>query len=213
MAGTIRGKAKAKAEAEVAAQSNSSTTSLTEYTEFKKAIANSPALISGYSKLLKAAKYYRGPITTNYTPALQKALDRAEEDRLSIAAIRPITRDDFLKESSFGDGTGDGQARTVKQTYVINDSDIEALADKISKLQTGYAIPKKDLEKIKKELRLAQKQNPLVQQYDASGNITQTGGVNEEQFITSRIEQTGAAEKSRATTANELLLNELGGLR
>jgi hypothetical protein len=213
MAGTIKGKAKAKAEAEAAGQDNSSTTSLTEYTEFKKAIANSPALISGYSKLLKAAKYYRGPITSKYTPALQKALDRAEEDRLSIAAIRPITRDDFLKESSFGDGTGDGKARTIKQTYIANDTDVDALVDRLYQKLTGYKPSNKERAEAKKELRREEQANPIKQQYDASGNLIQSGGVNEEQFITSQIEQTGAAEKSRATTANELLLNELGGLR
>ena len=212
--GSSSGVAKVTKVAETTAEGTPTATSLTEYTDFKKALAKSPALISGYQKLLKAAKYYRGPIDGKYTPAFQKALDSAEESRLSISAIRPLARDEFLNEQvTVGGGAGDGEARTIKQTYIINDSDLEALADKISKLQTGYAIPPKELEKIKKDLRLAQKKNPVVQQYDASGNVMQTGGINEEQFITSRIEQTGAAQKSRATTANEILLGELGGLR
>lgn len=213
MAGTIRGKAAAKAAAQVTDQGTPTTTSLTEYTDFKKAIAKSPALISGYQKLLKASNFYKGPINGKYTPAFQKALDNAEESRLSISAIRPLGRDEFLSEQVGLGGDGDGKARTVKQTYIISDSDIEALADKISKFQTGYAIPVKELEKIKRDLRLAQKKNPVIQQYDASGNVMQTGGINEEQFITSRIEQTEAAQTSRATTANEILLGELGGLR
>lgn len=213
MAGTIKGKAAAKAAAEAEAKGTSPTTSLTEYTEFKKALAKSPALISGYAKLLKAAGYYRGPITDKYTPKFQKALDAAEEARLSIAAIRPVTRDEFLKEQvTFGEG-GDGKARTVTQTYIINDSDIEALANKISQSKTGYGISPKELAQIKKDLQLAAKKNPIVQKYDASGNVVQTGGLNEEQFITSRIEQTGAAQKTRAEMANELMLKELGGLQ
>ena len=210
--GSSSGVAKVTKVAETAANGTPTATSLTEYTDFKKSIAKSPTLISGYQKLLKSAKYYKGPINGKYTPAFQKALDNAEESRLSISAIRPLSRDDFLSEQ-VGIGGGDGKARTVKQTYIINDSDIEALADKISKLQTGYSIPPKELEKIKNDLRLAQKKNPIVQQYDASGNVMQTGGINEEQFITSRIEQTGAAQTSRATTANEILLGEFGGLR
>ena len=211
VAGTIKGKAKAKAQAEAAAQGSSNVTSLTEYTEFKKAIADSPALISGYSKLLKSSGYYRGPITTKYTPAFQKALDRAEEDRLSIAAIRPITRDEFLKEQvPLG---GDGKARTTTQTYLANDTDIEALVNKIYQQNTGYKATAKQLADAKKDLIRQEKLNPTKQSYDASGNLVQTGGINEEQYLTSQISQTEAAQTSRATTANEMLLSEFGGLR
>jgi len=212
MAGTIKGKAKAKAQAEATAQGSSNATSLTEYTEFKKAIAKSPALISGYSKLLKSANYYKGPITTKYTPAFQKALDNAEEARLSISAIRPISRDDFLKES-IGLGGGDGKARTISQTYIANDTDIEALAIKIYQKATGYGPTAKELSEIKQEIRREEKLNPTKQAYDASGNLVQTGGINEEQFITEKVSQTGAAEKTRAEVANELMLRELGGLQ
>lgn len=211
--GTSKGIAKIAEKVEVTQDGSPTSTSLTEYTEFKKALAKSPALISGYAKLLKAAGYYKGPITDTYTPKFQKALDAAEEARLSIAAIRPVTRDEFLKETINSGGLGDGRARTVTQTYIINDSDIEALANKIAQSQTGYGISAKELAEIKKDLRLAQKRNPVIQQYDASGNVVQTGGINEEQFITSQIEKTGAAQKTRAETANELLLRELGGLQ
>lgn len=213
MAGTIKGRAEAKARAEAEAQGTTSTTSLTEYSEFKKAIAKSPALVSGYSKLLKSAGYYRGPVTSKYTPALQKALDRAEEDRLSIAAIRPIGRDEFLNEQiSFGGG-GDGKARTTTQTYIANDTDIEALVDKIYKTATGYGATAKQIAEAKKILRREEKLNPVVQQYDSSGNLVQSGGINEEQFLTEQVAQTGAAQKTRAEVANQLMLRELGGLQ
>ena len=213
MAGTIKGRAEAKARAEAEAQGTTSTTSLTEYSEFKKAIAKSPALVSGYSKLLKSAGYYRGPVTSKYTPALQKALDRAEEDRLSIAAIRPIGRDEFLNEQiSFGGG-GDGKARTTTQTYIANDTDMEALVDKIYKTATGYGATAKQIAEAKKILRREEKLNPVVQQYDSSGNLVQSGGINEEQFLTEQVAQTGAAQKTRAEVANQLMLRELGGLQ
>jgi hypothetical protein len=213
VAGTIKGRAEAKARAEAEAQGTTSTTSLTEYSEFKKAIAKSPALVSGYSKLLKSAGYYRGPVTSKYTPALQKALDRAEEDRLSIAAIRPIGRDEFLNEQiSFGGG-GDGKARTTTQTYIANDTDIEALVDKIYKTATGYGATAKQIAEAKKILRREEKLNPVVQQYDSSGNLVQSGGINEEQFLTEQVAQTGAAQKTRAEVANQLMLRELGGLQ
>jgi hypothetical protein len=212
VAGTIKGRAKAKAQAEVAAQGSSNATSLTEYTEFKKAIANSPILISAYSKLLKSTPYYKGPITDKYTPALQKALDRAEEDRLSIAAIRPIGRDEFIKEA-INLGGGDGKARTATQTYIANDTDIEALVTKIYQNATGYGATAKQMEDAKKDLRRALQKNPVVQSYDASGNLVRSGGINTEQFLTQEVAQTGAAEKTRAEVANQLMLRELGGLQ
>ena len=212
--GTSKGIAKVQSEVEVQQDGSPTATSLTEYSAFKKALAQSPALISGYSKLLKAAKYYKGPVTTKYTPAFQKALDRAEEDRLSIAAIRPIGRDEFLNEQiNFGEGEGDGKARTVSQTYIANDTDIDSLVTKLYQKLTGYGPTAKELETAKKDIRRAEKQNPTVQRYDATGNLVQTGGINEEQFITEKISQTGAAEKTRAENANELLLRELGGLQ
>jgi hypothetical protein len=211
--GTSKGIAKVKSAVETDETGNPTTTSLTEYSEFKKAIAKSPALVSGYSKLLKSAGYYRGPVTSKYTPALQKALDRAEEDRLSISAIRPIGRDEFLNEQiSFGGG-GDGKARTTTQTYIANDTDIEALVDKIYKTATGYGATAKQIAEAKKVLRREEKLNPVVQQYDSSGNLVQSGGINEEQFLTEQVAQTGAAQKTRAEVANQLMLRELGGLQ
>jgi hypothetical protein len=211
--GTSKGIAKVKSTVEIDETGNPTTTSLTEYSEFKKAIAKSPALVSGYSKLLKSAGYYRGPVTSKYTPALQKALDRAEEDRLSISAIRPIGRDEFLNEQiSFGGG-GDGKARTTTQTYIANDTDIEALVDKIYKTATGYGATAKQIAEAKKVLRREEKLNPVVQQYDSSGNLVQSGGINEEQFLTEQVAQTGAAQKTRAEVANQLMLRELGGLQ
>jgi hypothetical protein len=212
--GTSKGIAKVKSGVETTADGSPTVTSLTEYTEFKKAIAANPILISGYSKLLKSAGYYKGAITTKYTPAFQKALDKAEEARLSISAIRPIGRDDFLKESiGLGNGDGTGKARTITQTYLANDTDIDALVTKLYQKLTGFGPTTKELTDARKDIQRAEKANPTVQKYDASGNLVQTGGINEEQFITEKISQTGAAEKTRAQTANELMLRELGGLQ
>lgn len=189
-------------------------TPLTEYTDFKKSIAASPALLSGYQKLLKAAHFYKGPINGKYTPAFQKALDNAEEQRLSISAVRPIGRDEFLQEQiSVGGGTGTGTAKTVTQTYKINDTDADALINKIYQQATGYKPNAQQLAEAKRDLLKQEEKNPVKQAYDATGNLVQTGGLNEEQYLTQKIGETGAAQRSRATTANEILLGELGGLR
>lgn len=217
MAGVGTGKSVGKAAKAVQVTPDSSSTalSLTEYTEFKKAIAQSPALISGYQKLLKAANFYKGAINGKYTPSFQKALDNAENQRLSIAAIRPLSRDEFLQEQvTFGEGgDGTGTAKTVTQTYIANDTDLDALINKIYSTATGYKATPKQLAEAKKDLRRQEQINPVKQVYDASGNLVQSGGINEEQYLTEKVGQTEEAQRSRAGKANEMLLQELGGLR
>lgn len=187
-----------------------STTS--EYTTFLTSVAKNPSLIVGYSKLLKSAGYYNGKITEVYTPALQKAFDKAEEARMSISTIRPIGRDDFLKET-ISIGAGDGSQKSNIQTYQINDTAANALIDKLFQDLTGYAASPKDIEKYKKDLRAAQKANPMRQTYDSAGNVAQSGGIDNEQYLTEKIQQTGAAQTSKATDAYALMMQELGGLR
>lgn len=189
-----------------------STTS--EYTAFLTSVAKNPALITGYSKLLKSAGYYNGKITEVYTPALQKAFDKAEEARMSISTIRPIGRDDFLKETiSIGSSNGTSGPQSNVQTYQINDTSANALINKLFQDLTGYAASPKDIEKYKKDLRAAQKANPTRQTYDSAGNVAQSGGLDNEQYLTQKIEQTGAAQTSKATDAYALMMQELGGLR
>jgi hypothetical protein len=184
---------------------------VSEYTTFLTSVAKNPALIVGYSKLLKSAGFYKGKITEVYTPALQKAFDKAEQERMSISTIRPIGRDDFLKETiSIGGGGG---AQSNIQTYQINDTSANALINKLFQDLTGYSASPKDIEKYKKDLRAAQKANPTRQTYDSAGNLLQSGGMDNEQYLTEKIERTGAAQTSKATDAYALMMQELGGLR
>ena len=66
--GTSKGIAKIAEKVEVDPNGSPTATSLTEYTEFKRALAQSPALISGYAKLLKAAGYYNCSFTDKFKP-------------------------------------------------------------------------------------------------------------------------------------------------
>ena len=185
---------------------------VSEYTTFLTSVAKNPALIVGYSKLLKSAGFYKGKITEVYTPALQKAFDNAEQSRMSISTIRPIGRDDFLKETIFL-GSGDGEAKSNIQTYQINDTSANALINKLFQDLTGYSASPKDIEKYKKDLRAAQKANPMRQTYDSAGNVAQSGGLDNEEYLTEKIQRTGAAQTSKATDAYALMMQELGGLR
>jgi len=94
-------------------EKQSNTTS--DYTEFLSVVAKSPSLITGYSKLLKAAGYYKGKITDKYTPALQRAFSAAEEARLSISAVRPMDEKQYLVDQI--SGTDEGKANKVLGFY------------------------------------------------------------------------------------------------
>jgi hypothetical protein len=191
---------------------NQTVTPLTEYSGFKKAIANNPALISGYSKLLQSAGYYRGPITGKYTPAFQKALDRAEEDRLSISAIRPITRDEFLKEQvTFGTG-GDGGPTTTTQTYVTSPSQTAKLLDTVAEDLLGRKLTKEEKNKYTQLINAQQKKQPSVTT-SGQGFSSTRGGIDEQQFVTEKIGATTEAKTNRATDAYSIMMQELGGLR
>jgi len=120
----------------------------------------------------------------------------------------------FLNEQiNFGGAGGDGKARTTSQTYIANDSDIEALANKIYQDATGYGATPKQIAEAKKVLRRELRENPVVQSYNAAGNLVQSGGINAEQILAEEVAQTGAAEKTRAERANQIMLRELGGLQ
>jgi hypothetical protein len=62
-------------------------------------------------------------------------------------------------------------------------------------------------------LRAAQKANPTRQTYDSAGNLLQSGGMDNEEYLTEKIQRTGAAQTSKATDAYALMMQELGGLR
>jgi len=192
-------------------ETNSTVTSLTEYSGFKKAIAKNPALITGYSKLLKSAGYYKGPITDKYTPAFQKALDRAEEERLSISAIRPVGRDEFLNEQiSFG---GDaGAPSTTAQTYITSPSQTAKLLDTVAEDLLGRKLTREEKNKYTKLINAQQKKQPSVTT-SGQGFSSTRGGIDEQQFVTEQIGATAEAKTNRATDAYSIMMQELGGLR
>jgi hypothetical protein len=191
---------------------NPTVTSLTEYSGFKKSIAKNPALISGYSKLLKSAGYYKGPITGKYTPAFQKALDKAEEDRLSITAIRPISRDEFLKEQIDLGVSSDGTPTATAQTYITSLSQTAKVLDAVAEDLLGRKLTREEKNKYTKLINQEQKKQPSVTTYGQGSSVTR-GGIDEQQFVTEQIGATAEAKTNRATNAYSVMMQELGGLR
>ena len=201
-------------------ETNNSGASQSEYTQFLSTIAKSPALITGYSKLLKSAGYYKGKITDKYTPALQKAFTKAEADRLSISTVRPIGRDEFLQETislgGIGGGSGGPKSGVSKATRISDTTEAAALIESIIQDTLGRKATAAELKKYTASLQSAQKKAPTVTKYTTAGtNQTSqtTGGINEQQYLVDKISGTDEAKANKVLGFYETFMNALGGGR
>jgi hypothetical protein len=198
------------------------TTSQSEYTQFLSTIAKSPTLVTGYSKLLKSAGYYKGKITDKYTPALQEAFNKAEKARLSISTVRPMGRDEFLQETislgGAGGGTGGGgpTSGVSKATRISNTTEAAALIESIIQDTLGRKATAAELKKYTASLQAAQKKAPTVTKYTSAGTSQTsqtTGGINEQQYLIDKISGTDEAKANKVLGFYETFMNALGGGR
>jgi hypothetical protein len=192
-------------------------TSQSEYTQFLSTIAKSPTLITGYSKLLKAAGYYKGKITDKYTPALQKAFTRAEEDRLSISTVRPIGRDAFLQETISLGGTGDGTGgpTTVTNVTKYKPEAAQQLVDSIIQDTLGRKATTAEVKKYSAMLKKIEGKAASTTTYGKGANQTQTtvAGLNEQQYLVDQISGTDEGKANKVLGFYETFMNALGGGR
>lgn len=192
----------------------SATTS--DYTEFLSVVAKSPALITGYSKLLKAAGYYKGKITDKYTPALQKAFTKAEEDRLSISTVRPISRDAFLQEtiSLGGTGTGGGPT-TVTAVTKYKPEAAQQLVDSIIRDTLGRKATAAEIKKYSAMLKGIEGKSASTTTYGTGSNQKQETmvGLDEKQYLIDQISGTDEGKANKVLGFYETFMNALGGGR
>ena len=195
-------------------EQQSKTTS--DYTEFLSVVAKSPTLITGYSKLLKAAGYYKGKITDKYTPALQKAFTAAEEARLSISAVRPIGRDEFLQETiALGGADGDGSPTTVTNVTRYKPEAAQQLVDSIIKDTLGRKATAAEVKKYSAMLKSIEGKAASTTTYGKGANQTQTtmAGLNEQQYLVDQISGTDEGKANKVLGFYETFMNALGGGR
>jgi len=196
---------------------NNSGTSQSDYTQFLTVIAKSPALITGYSKLLKSAGYYKGKITDKYTPALQKAFTKAEEDRLSISTVRPIGRDEFLQETIAlgGIGTGTSGPTTVTSVTKYKPEAAQQLVESIIKDTLGRKATAAEVKKYSAMLKKIEGKAASTTTYGKGANQTQTNvaGLNEKQYLVDQISGTDEAKANKVLGFYETFMNALGGGR
>jgi len=197
------------------AGSTGATGSQSDYTQFLSVVAKSPALITGYSKLLKAAGYYKGKITDKYTPALQNALTRAEEDRLSISAVRPIGRDEFLQETVSLGGDGTGGPTTVTNVTKYKPEAARQLVDSIIKDTLGRKATAAEIKKYSAMLKGIEGKAASTTTYGKGANQTQTtmAGLNEQQYLVDQISGTDEGKANQVLVFYETFMNALGGGR
>jgi hypothetical protein len=191
-----------------------STGSQSDYTQFLSVIAKNPALITGYSKLLKAAGYYKGKITDKYTPALQKAFTKAEEDRLYISAVRPMGRDEFLQDTiALGGIGGTGGPTTVTNVTKFKPEAAQQLVDSIIQDTLGRKATAAEIKKYSAMLKKVEGKAASTTAYGKGSNQTQTTtvGLDEKQYLIDQVAGTDEGKANKVLGFYETFMNALGG--
>lgn len=210
--GTSKGIAK-KPQASADAGNQDSSNAMSDYKAFYTAVAKSPTLTTAWSKLLKSAGYYKGPITDKYNPKLQRALDAAEQDRLTIAGVRPLDRNTFINEQIQMGGIGSGRNQKSTQTYITNPTTAAGLINNVFRDLLGRQASQAEINKYYKALAKAQKENPTVTSYADSGTATsavQTGGLDAQQYLLDKIAATDEAKANKVLGFYNTFMNALG---
>ena len=169
---------------------------------------------------LKDAGFYKGKVTGKFDQKLYVALkafgaelglQRKFQQQFGQPTVSVI---DYLQERA-AEGTEDGATggpRTTRQTYVTSPTQTAKLLDTVSQDLLGRNLTKAEKAKYTRLINAEQKRQPAVQT-TGTGFTTTQGGIDEEQFVTEKLQATGEAKNYRATDAYTVMMQELGGLR
>jgi hypothetical protein len=184
-----------------------------DFTDFLKLVAKSPALITGYSKVLKAAGYYRGKVGNKYTPAFQKALVAAESDRASINLVSPMSREQFFAQLEPISTGGSSGPSTVTSVSKYTPESAQQVIDAIIQDTLGRKATAAELKKYTKTLKDVEKQASTITKYSGAGaNQTQTTtrGINEQQYLLDQISGSDEGKANKVLGFYETFMNALG---
>jgi hypothetical protein len=168
---------------------------------------------------LKEAGIWKGKVSSKFDLKYYTALAKLEEkyqgqvtlDKM-VGATTPTARYDVLTDIIAGGGDGDGGGpTTTRQTYVTSASQTAKLLNTIAVDLLERNLTKAEQAKYLKMINAEQRKQPSVQTA-GKGFVTTKGGVDEQQFITEKLEATSEAKNVRATDAYTILMKELGGL-
>ena len=212
-----RATAQATESARTVAAGTSGTTGQTttgDFTDFLKIVAKNPALITAYSKLLKAGNYYNGKITDKYTPALIKAFNKAEEDRALVSLTSPISRDAFFQQMpELGTGTGTGGPTTVTSVTKYKPEAAQQLVNSIIQDTLGRKATAAEVKKYSAMLKAVEGKAASTTTYGKGASQTQTTmtGLSEKQYLVDQIAGTDEAKANKALGFYSVFMEALGG--
>ena len=169
---------------------------------------------------LKNAGLWTGKVSPKFDIKYYNALVKLEEkyrsqvalDKL-VGATKATSRYDVLTSlmEDGGDETGGGPT-TTRQTYVTSPTQTAKILDTVAQDLLGRNLTKAEKAKYASLIKAEQKRQPAIQT-TGKGFTTTQGGVDEEQFVTEKLQATGEAKTYRATDAYTVMMQELGGLR
>ena len=168
---------------------------------------------------LKDAGFYKGKVTGKFDVRFYSALkgfgaelgiQRKFQQQFGQPAVSVL---DYLQQrASEGADDGTGAPKTTRQTYVTSPTQTAKLLDTVAQDLLGRNLTKAEKAKYTRLINTEQKRQPSVQTTGKGFSTTQ-GGVDEEQFVTEKLQATGEAKTYRATDAYTVMMQELGGLR
>jgi hypothetical protein len=166
---------------------------------------------------LKEAGIWKGKVSSKFDLKYYTALAKLEEkyqgqialDKM-VGATVPTARFDVLT-SIISEGGEDDGPTTTRQTYVTSASQTAKLVNAIASDLLERDLTKAEQAKYLKMINAEQRKQPSVQT-SGKGFVTTQGGVDEQQFITEKLQATDEAKTVRATDAYTILMKELGGL-
>jgi hypothetical protein len=167
---------------------------------------------------LKEAGIWKGKVSSKFDLKYYTALAKLEEkyqgqvalDKM-VGATTPTARFDVLTSIISGGGDGEDGPTTTKQTYVTSASQTAKLLNTVAVDLLERNLTKAEQAKYLKMINAEQRKQPSVQT-QGEGFVTTKGGIDEQQFITEKLESTSEAKNVRATDAYTILMKELGGL-
>jgi len=188
-------------------------TTMTEAQLNQQLIKMTPQERLGYANKLKAAGYSVGPLTGALTKDLRRAWLNAHSDLTTeIQSGQALDINSFLDVNKRA-GSGTGRAGTNIATSQISDTAAAALIKSLYRDLAGEDPTPAEIARRTKQLRQAQIANPVKTVYDGSGKSMTTGGINAEEFVAEKLQNTAPVLQQRERNAMTLMMQELGGLR
>ena len=166
---------------------------------------------------LKEAGLWKGKVSSNFDLKYYTALAKLEEkyqgqvalDKM-VGSTVPTARYDVLTTIISG-GDGEDDPTTTRQTYITSASQTAKLLNTVAVDLLERDLTKAEQAKYLKMINAEQRKQPSVRT-QGEGFVTTKGGIDEQQFITEKLQATDEAQNVRATDAYTILMKELGGL-